>query len=120
MQHIGVDIIEISRIEEAISRSGQQFMERIYTPEEIAAYSGKLPSLAARFAAKEAVIKALDAPGISPGDIEVLSAPDGKPLLSLSGQAKEKAEALGIASLEISLSHSREYAVAVVVGQSRD
>ncbi len=118
VQHIGVDIIEISRIEEAVRTSGQRFLERIYTTEEIAAYENKLPSLAARFAAKEAVIKALDAPGISPRDIEVLSAPDGKPLLSLSGKAKKKAEMLGIASLEISLSHSREYAVAFVSGQS--
>lgn len=120
MQHIGVDIIEIKRIEEAIGRSGRSFLERIYTQAELSAYQDRLPSLAARFAAKEAVIKALDAPGISPRDIEVLSAPDGKPLLALSGSARQKADRLGITGMEISLSHSREYAVAFVVGQSAD
>ncbi|RJO61140.1 MAG: holo-[acyl-carrier-protein] synthase [Dehalococcoidia bacterium] len=120
MQHVGVDIIEINRIEESVRRFGQAFLERIYTQKEMDCYKDKLPSLAARFAGKEAVIKALDAPGISPRDIEILSAPDGKPLVTLYGQAKEKAAKLGIKGLDISLSHSREYAVAFVVGQSQD
>jgi holo-[acyl-carrier protein] synthase len=120
VQHIGVDIIEIKRIEDGIERFGQTFFERLYTDKEIACYKDKLPSLAARFSGKEAVIKALDAPGISPKDIEILSAPDGKPLVTLYGQAKAKAEKLGIAGLDITLSHSREYAVAFVVGQSKD
>ena len=120
MQHVGVDIIEIGRIEESIQRFGQAFLERIYTQKELDCYKDKLPSLAARFSGKEAVIKALDAPGISTRDIEILSAPDGKPLVTLYGQAKQKAEKLGIARLDISLSHSREYAVAFVVGQSPD
>jgi len=120
VQYVGVDIIEISRIEESVRRFGQAFIERIYTRKEVDCYKDKLPSLAARFSGKEAVIKALDAPGISPKDIEILSAPDGKPLVTLHGQAKEKAEKLGIKMLDISLSHSREYAVAFVVGQSQD
>jgi holo-[acyl-carrier protein] synthase len=120
MQHVGVDIIEIGRIEESLKKFGQAFLDRIYTPKEIEAYREKLPSLAARFAAKEAVIKALDAPGLNPREVEILSAPDGKPLLTLSGAAKKKAEALGVACLNISLSHSREYAVAYVVGESAD
>lgn len=120
MQHIGVDIIEIKRIEEALARFDPGFLERIYTQKEIEAYKDKLPSLAARFAAKEAVIKALNTPGINPRDIEILSATDGKPLLSLHGKAKAKADTLGIKSLEVSLSHSREYAVAFVVGVSPD
>jgi len=118
VQHVGVDIIEISRIEEAIQSFGQTFLERIYTQKELDAYRDKLPSLAARFAGKEAVIKALNSPGINPRDIEILSAPDGKPLLSLHGKAQEKAKSLGLAGLDISLSHSREYAVAFVVGTS--
>jgi holo-[acyl-carrier protein] synthase len=118
LQHIGVDIMEISRIDEAIQRFGQVFLDRIYTQNELNAYKDKLPSLAARFSGKEAVIKALDAPGISPRDIEILSSPDGKPLVTLYGKAKEKAERLGIAHLDITLSHARDYAVAFVVGQS--
>jgi len=120
VQYVGVDIIEINRIGESVRRFGQAFLERIYTQKELDCYKNKLPSLAARFAAKEAVIKALDAPGMSPRDIEILSAPDGKPLVNLYGQAREKAEKLGLAGLDISLSHSRKYAVAFVVGQSQD
>jgi holo-[acyl-carrier protein] synthase len=119
VQHVGIDIVEISRIETAITRTSG-FLERVFTPAEIACYGQKTPSLAARFAAKEAVIKALSDPGLNLRDIEVLSAPDGRPLLNLYGQAKEKASCLGIASLEISLSHSQEYAVAFVVGSSRN
>jgi holo-[acyl-carrier protein] synthase len=119
MQHVGVDIIEIKRIEEALQRFGEGFLQRIYTGQEIDCYREKLPSLAARFAGKEAVIKALDAPGISPREIEILSATDGKPLVKLYGKAKEKAEKLGLTDMDISLSHSRDYAVAFVVGQSR-
>ena len=118
MQHIGVDIMEISRIEDAIERFGQAFLDRIYTQNELDAYKSKLPSLAARFSGKEAVIKALDAPGTSPRDIEILSSPDGKPLVTLYGTAKEKAEKLGIACFDITLSHARDYAVAFVIGQS--
>jgi holo-[acyl-carrier protein] synthase len=117
VQHVGVDIVEISRIEAAIKRT-PGFLERVYTLAEIACYRQKTPSLAARFAAKEAVIKALTDPGLSLREIEILSAPDGRPLLNLYGQAKEKAAHLGIVSLEISLSHSKNYAVAFVVGLS--
>jgi holo-[acyl-carrier protein] synthase len=120
VQHIGVDIIETSRIEDALQRFGQSFLDRIYTANEIAMYKDKLPSLAVRFAAKEAVIKALDAPCINPRDIEVLSAANGKPLLNLFGTARQKSDELGISVLDVSLSHSREYAVAFVSGQSTD
>jgi holo-[acyl-carrier protein] synthase len=119
VQHVGIDIVEISRIEAAIKRT-TGFLERVYTPDEIACYRQKISSLAARFAAKEAVIKALNSPDLSLRDIEILSAPDGRPLLNLYGQAKKQAVRLGIASLEISLSHSQDYAVACVVGLSRD
>jgi holo-[acyl-carrier protein] synthase len=61
VQYVGVDIVEISRIEEAIKERGDTFLKRIYTPAELECYRHKLPSLAARFSAKEAVIKALAA-----------------------------------------------------------
>ena len=120
MQHIGVDILEISRIEDALERFGQSFLERIFTAKEIALYKDKLPSLAARFAAKEAVIKALDAPGLNPREIEITSTASGKPLTTLFGKARHKSDELGINVLNVSLSHSREYAVAFVMGQSVD
>ena len=118
MQHIGVDIIEIDRIEEAISRWGDRFLAKIFTPSELNLYRHKSPSLAARFAAKEAVMKTLDAPGTGIGwrDIEILSTANGKPTVNLTGKAQIVARQLAIKELAVSLSHSDAYAVAFVVG----
>jgi holo-[acyl-carrier protein] synthase len=119
MQYVGVDIIEISRIDAIIKRRGETFLKRVFTPLEIAKYTA-VNSLAARFAAKEAVLKALGAcdKGISWQDIEILSEPDGKPMVNLTGKAKLQADKSAISRLNISLSHSREYAVAFVVGET--
>ena len=118
MQHIGVDIIEIERVAEAIERWGERFLRRVFTPAELAAYRGHTPSLAARFAAKEAVVKALGKTGgITWHDIEILAAADGQPGVTLHGRARKLADELGLAGLAISLSHSRDYAVAVVLGE---
>jgi holo-[acyl-carrier protein] synthase len=73
MQQIGVDIVEISRIKEAISRWGNSFLERVYTEPELKLYRDKPPSLAARFSGKEAVIKALSSKSIAFRDIEILA-----------------------------------------------
>ena len=116
MQFIGVDIVEIGRIAEAVSSRGDRFLNRVFTGKELECYRDKMPSLAARFSAKEAVIKALSCKSLKMADIEVLSAAGGKPIVTLHGKAKERANELGIKSLDISLSHSREYAVAFVVG----
>ena len=116
MHNVGIDIIEISRIKKAIAHWGETFLNRVYTEAELKLYRNKPLSLAARFAGKEAVIKALDAKnkGISWREIEILSDASGKPLISLYRKAKKQAGALGLHNLEISLSHSREYAVAFV------
>ncbi len=117
MQHIGIDIIEISRIEQAIARWGDRFLKRVFTGREIELYRKHPSSLAARFAAKEAVMKALDAAnkGIGFRDIEVLAGPSGKPLLQLYGSAQKLAAELGITDFTVSLSHSRSYAVAMTL-----
>ncbi len=119
---VGVDIIEIERVEAALGRFGERFLRRLYTPEEVAFCRGRAHELAARFAAKEAVMKALGtgARGVAWREIEVLPNHRGKPLVYLYGRAKERAERIGLEGLDVSLSHSREYAVAFVVGQSRD
>jgi len=120
MHCIGIDIIEILRIERAISRWGEGFLQRVYTDPELRLYRKKLPSLAARFAAKEAVIKALGkSTGVSLREIEVLSEPSGKPLVNLYGKTQNEARDLGLYGFAISLSHSREYAVALVAGESK-
>ncbi len=114
----GIDLVEIGRLEQAIRRHGQRFLERIYTPQELAEVGCNLASLAGRFAAKEAVAKAL---GTGIGrvawrEIEVLHGPERAPLLHLHGAAARKAEELNLLTWSISLSHTREYAVAVAVG----
>jgi holo-[acyl-carrier protein] synthase len=121
MHCTGIDIIEIARIEKAIARWGEGFLRRVYTDPELRLYRKKLSSLAARFAAKEAVIKALGKPNgvVSLREIEILSDPSGKPLVHLYGEARNQAQDLGLNKLAISLSHSREYAIALVAGETK-
>lgn len=118
MHHIGVDIVEIGRVERAIARSGESFLCRVYTQAELETYRGRTSSLAARFAAKEAVIKALGGfHGGSFGDIEVLSEPSGRPYIRLYGAIKRRADSVGVKGFDISISHCRGYAVAFVIGR---
>ena len=121
---LGTDMIEIARIEHSLERFGDGFMHRIYTAAEIAYCRHKkktaAESFAARFAAKEAAAKALGT-GISRGvtwrEIEVLRLPGQRPTLHLSGRAAEIAARLGIRHLSVSLSHTRELALAIVVAE---
>ena len=119
MQYIGVDIIEIARVHEVIERWGDRFLRRVYTESELKRYRESPSSLAARFAGKEAVVKALGTSesGIGWKDIEILAEPDGRPVVNLYRRAKEYADGLGLAGMAISLSHSRDYAIAFVVGE---
>ena len=120
MQYIGVDIVEIARIEGAIARWGESFLRRVYTDTELEFYRKRLSSLAVRFAAKEAVIKALG--GLSGGsfkEIEILSDPVGKPVVQLYDEMQRQADSLGLDGFAISLSHCREYAVAFAVAQAK-
>lgn len=110
----GVDIIEVARIEEAVARHGRRFIERVYTPEEVAKCAGRAQSLAVRFAAKEAAIKVLGQ-RVAWREVEVVSEPSGKPVLRLHGRAKRIAGALRAGTWSVSLSHTGSVAVAVVV-----
>ena len=122
MQFVGIDIIEIARIKRAIARWGDNFLGRVYTEPELELYRQKPSSLAARFAGKEAVIKVLDikTKGVGLKEIEILSEPNGKPLVYLYGRAQNQADDLGLAHLAISLSHSRDYAIACAAGETRE
>jgi len=115
---IGVDLIEIPRIAGAIERFGDRFLRRVYTEREIAKYRDRVSSLASRFAAKEAVMKVLGTGvrGVGWHDIEILSDERGKPVVFLHGRAAERAQAIGISSIAVSLSDSKENAVAVALG----
>lgn len=119
---VGVDVVELERLQRAIDRFGHRFLARIYTAEELIYARHRVPELAARFAAKEAVSKALgvgmrhlSAQGISWHEVEVLSDQRGKPVLRLSGRARELSEELGLYEWAVSLSHERDRALAFVV-----
>ena len=116
---VGVDIIEIQRVADTLERFGERFLQRIYTEDEIAYCRGRPPQLAARFAAKEAVMKALGTGtrGVGWREVEVTRKRTGEPGIALHGRAAMRAERLGIDRIAISLSHSRDYAVASVVGR---
>lgn len=118
---LGTDLVEIARIEQSIARYGQRFLERIFTPAEIAYCQSKKAfgeSFAARFAAKEAGAKALGTGisfGVSWHEFEVRRELSGKPSLYLSGRASSLALSLGVTRTAISLTHTRTQAMAVVV-----
>lgn len=116
--HIGTDIIEIARIRKAIELWGDRFLHRVFTQAELNMYDRRPHSLAAVFAGKEAVMKVLGtgARGVGWREIETLHHPSGKPFVQLKGRAKNTAEKLGIKEIDISLSHSREYATATAIG----
>lgn len=120
MNHVGVDIIEIDRIERAVARWGGCFLRRLYTDAELELCRTKPPSLAVRFASKEAVMKLLGigVRGVCWRDIETLAHPSGQPFVNLYGNAAAVAERLGVKEIAVSLSHSREYAVAFASGNS--
>lgn len=117
---VGIDIVELQRVAAALARHGQRFIDRVYTPIEAAICRGRLAELAARFAAKEAVMKALGtgARGVAWREIEVLLNRRGKPLVYLHGRARERAQEIDLAGLDLSMSHSRQYAIAFVVASA--
>lgn len=113
----GVDIIEIDRIERSINRFGDKMRNRIFTPQEQAYCAGKLPSLAGRYAIKEAVSKALGTGigDVSFTDIEVVNDERGKPELVLHNNAKILANKLGLNQWSISISHTTTHAIGFAV-----
>ena len=120
----GVDIIHIPRVEAALRRHGERFIRRVFTQREVAASHGFPHELAVRFAAKEAVAKALGVGmrvmsplGVRFSEVETLRDLLGKPVVVLSGRAAARARELGLTEWAISLSHEREYAIASVVAR---
>ena len=119
---VGIDVIEIARVKAVLKRHPERFLHRVFTPEEVAFCRGRVPELAARFAAKEAVMKALGtgARGLAWREIEVLPNQRGKPLVYLHGLARKRAEDIGLRAVDISLTHSHELAIAAFVGAADD
>jgi holo-[acyl-carrier protein] synthase len=117
----GVDIIEVARIDAAILRYRERFFSRFFTPRELIEAEGRTPALAARFAAKEAVAKALGC-GIGEvgwKDIEIVRDSQRRPELVLHGAARALADQLGLHEWSVSLSHTHEHAMALVVATHR-
>ncbi len=123
MRSIGLDAIELQRIEGALGRHGDRFAERVYTPAERAIAShgeGEIVFYAGRFAAKEAVLKALGtgwAQGLGFLDVEVLREPTGAPRVLLHGAAARRAAELGITRVLVSITHTRKDAHAVAFAE---
>jgi holo-[acyl-carrier protein] synthase len=120
---VGMDIVEIGRIEDLLRRFGSRFVQRVFTGDEIAyceARSRRAQHYAVRFAAKEAFVKALGQRGVTyPGmrwsDICVQRAPKGEPSLTFEGSVKEAVRQIRMRQAHLSLSHSKEFAAAVVI-----
>jgi len=117
----GVDIAEVPRIKAAVERFGERFLRRVFTPEEIrycTARPNSAERLAARFAAKEAGMKAIGTGlrhGVTWHDLEVVRQPGGRPFLHLTGVAAEFAARLGCKRTHLSLTHTQEQALAFVI-----
>lgn len=120
---VGIDMVEVPRVARAVERWGERFLRRVYTIDEIAHCRGRVPELAVRFAAKEAVSKTLGVGiwwrgGIAWTDAEVRSDRLGKPEVVLHGRATSYARQQGLDQWAISLSHTDEHAIAMVVATS--
>jgi holo-[acyl-carrier protein] synthase len=121
---LGLDIAEVDRIEEAIARHGAPFLERLFTPAEASyceRHKNRYERYAARFAAKEAAMKALGtgwSRGVRWRDIEVAREPGGKPTLHLAGVARQIADQLGVKHISLTITHSGNLALAQVIFES--
>jgi len=121
---IGIDLAEVDRIREAIERHGRRFIDRIYTEKEIAYVerkANKYERYAARFAAKEAGMKAVGTGwkrGVRWRDFEVTNLPSGRPTLQLHGEAAKFAENLGVRNIALSITHTAAQGMAIVILES--
>ena len=117
----GIDIAEVPRLEQTIQRFGQRFLHRVFTEAEIRyceSKANRVERYAARFAAKEAAMKAIGTGwnhGVAWRDVEVCRQPGGRPTMEFHGKAAEFAARLGAAHVALSLSHTAQYAIAQVI-----
>ncbi|HEY3115737.1 MAG TPA: holo-ACP synthase [Chloroflexota bacterium] len=114
---IGVDIVELARVRRVLEKHTAGMRRRVYTDLEWTQCSKSIASLAGRFAAKEAVMKALGTGGMAFRDIEIARLPSGKPDVRLFGRMLRRSERLGVTAISVSISHSRDNAVAVAIAE---
>lgn len=118
---VGVDIIEIDRVERVVEKYGDRFLNRVFTPTELRESRLRPQSLAGRFAAKEAVLKVLQtglARGISWKEVRITAGESGEPGVTLEGQAEREARSRQIGKIHLSISHDRDRAIAFAVGEA--
>jgi len=115
---LGIDIIKVERIASALGRFGERFQRRILTDDEYRYVRGRPETLAGRWAAKEAVSKVLGlgVRGVGWREIEIVRLPTGQPTVRLHDRALRRAEQLGMTRIAVSISHERDYAVAIASG----
>ena len=121
MLAVGVDLIEVERIAASLEKYGQRFLDRIFTAREQGYCDGRAECLAARFAVKEAVAKAMGTGigDISWQDIEIVNEENGRPTLVLHGAASAMSRTMGLKLWSISLSHTHTHAIGMVVAANK-
>lgn len=114
---VGIDIIEVDRVRKVYEHHGERFLRRVYTEAEIRQCRGKATRLAGRFAAKEAISKALGTGihGVAWREMEVVQLRSGRPTVTLHGNAKRRAELLGLSAFDVSIADLQTFSIAVAV-----
>ena len=114
---IGIDIIEVERVLKVYQHHGERFLKRVFTEMEVRQCRGKATRLAGRFAAKEAISKALGTGlhGVTWREMEVVQLRSGRPTVTLHGNAKRRAELLGISAFDVSIADLKDFSIAVAV-----
>lgn len=115
---VGIDIIEVDRVRKVYERYPERFLKRVFTPLEVLQCRGKVTRLAGRFAAKEAISKALGTGlhGVSWQEMEVVQLRSGRPSVRLHGNAKRRAEQLGLSAFDVSIADLAQFSIAIAVG----
>src|SRR5207245_1193642 len=114
---VGIDIIEVERVRKVFEHHGERFLKRVFTDIEIAQCRGKVSRLAGRFAAKEAISKALGTGlhGVAWREMEIVQLRSGRPTVTLHGNAKRRAQLLGISAFDVSIADLKDFSIAVAV-----
>jgi holo-[acyl-carrier protein] synthase len=114
---VGVDIIEVGRVRKVFEKHGERFLRRIFTEREVQQCRGKATRLAGRFAAKEAISKALGTGlhGVAWREMEIVQLRSGRPTVTLYGNAKRRAELLGLSAFDVSIADLKEFSIAVAL-----
>jgi holo-[acyl-carrier protein] synthase len=119
---VGIDIIEVDRVRKVYEHHGERFLQRVFTEREIQQCRGKINRFAARFAAKEAISKALGTGihGVAWREMEIVQLRSGRPTVRLHGKAKLRAEQLGISAFDVSMSDLAHFSIAIAIAAQTD